>query len=149
MAGPTRLHHAAPMAPQSSGRDDSHRDGDPPRDADSLRTDDVLEAVLAVDEADEVVRRIADVRLRTRCDVEGEVASVGRATGPTAALDVVLSDGTGHLLCHFFGRDTISGVTVGARLRVAGRLVTYRSRRCLLNPAYELVGVASADADSS
>jgi hypothetical protein len=57
--------------------------------------------------------------------------------------------GRGHLLCHFFGRDAISGVTVGARLRVAGRLVTHRSRRCLLNPDYELVRAASSDAVSS
>ncbi|HEV3328451.1 MAG TPA: hypothetical protein VGZ33_03570 [Acidimicrobiales bacterium] len=138
------------MAPPSSGRDDPHRDGDKnDRDVDPLGTEDVLEAVLGLDEDDEVVRSIAEVRLRTRCDVEGEVASVGRATGSTVALDVVLSDGTGHLLCHFFGRDAISGVTVGSRLRVEGRLVTYRSRRCLLNPAYELVGAASSDADSS
>jgi hypothetical protein len=137
------------MAPHPLARDESHRNGESPYDGDSFGVDDVLEAVLGVDEDEEVVRRIGDVRHRTRCDVEGEVASVGRGTGPTAALDVVLSDGTGHLLCHFFGRDAIFGVTVGARLRVAGRLVTYRSRRCLLNPDYELVGAASSNADSS
>ncbi len=155
MAGRRRLHHAAPMAPERPDRDDPHRGEAPHRDAgshgdgDAHRVDDVLEAVLGLDEDQEPVRRIADVSPRTPCDVEGEVASVGRATGPTVALDVVLTDGTGHLLCHFFGRDAIPGVTVGTRLRVAGRVVTYRSRRCLVNPAYEFVAGASSEADSS
>jgi hypothetical protein len=62
---------------------------------------------------------------------------------------VVVADGTGRLLCHFFGRDAIPGVVVGTRLRVAGRLVTYGSRRCLLNPGYELVAVPGGSSDVS
>jgi len=113
--------------------------------------DDVFEAVIAARDDDVVVRCVRDVRLRSRCDVEGVVASAGRATGPTVAIDVVVADGTGRLLCHFFGRDAIPGIAVGTRLRVTGRLVTYRSRRCLLNPAYELLAPAgdAASGDSS
>ena len=114
-----------------------------------MRRDDVLEEVLGADEDDEVAATIGDLRLRMRGDVEGEVASIRRAAGPTMALDVVLRDGTGVVRCHFFGRDALAGVVVGARLRVSGRLVTYRSRRCLLNPAYELVDGASAGTASS
>lgn len=121
-----------------------------PEDRAGDRADeDVLEAVLAARDDDGIVRRVRDARLRSRCDVEGAVASAGRATGPTVALDVVVADGTGRLLCHFFGRDAIPGVVVGARLRVRGRLVTYRSRRCLLNPDYELVAVVSDASDDS
>ena len=112
---------------------------------DTSAGDDVLEAVLDSDD-EVVVRAIRDVALRSRCDVSGVVASLGRAAGSTVALDIVVADGTGRLLCHFFGRDTIPGVVVGSRVRVSGRLVTYRSRRCLLNPAYELVAGASGDA---
>lgn len=165
MSGRPSLHRAAPAAsrvdatpahPQllhgARGEDEQlDVDGleDPRGHGASTRADVVLDAVLGADEDDEVVRRIADARLRTRCDVVGVVASAGRSAGRSVALDVVLSDGTGHLLCHFFGRDAIAGVVVGARLRVAGRLVIYHSRRCLLNPAYELVGGASSPEDSS
>ncbi len=153
MAGRQGLHRAIPAAAEAHP-DTSHRADDASRDEHLHRGgepsfDDMLEAVLGAGEGDEVVTRIADVGARTRCDVEGEVVSVGRATGPIVALDVVLSDGTGHLLCHFFGRAAIAGVAVSARLRVAGRLATYRSRRCLLNPTYELVGHPSSGADSS
>ena len=111
--------------------------------------EDVLEAVFATRDDDVVVRLVRDARLRWRCNIEGVVASVGRATGPSVALDVVVADGTGRVLCHFFGRDAIPGVVVGAGLRVTGRLVTYRSRRCLLNPDYELVAVLGGASDDS
>jgi hypothetical protein len=142
-----RLRGTARTTPATAGPDDArydiecregavhraNRDG-----ALEASLNDVLDAVLDVSD-DEVVHRAGDVRLRSRCDVVGEVASVGRDTGPSVALDLVVSDDTGHLLCHFMGRDALAGVQVGTRIRVAGRLVTHRSRRCLLNPAYELV----------
>ena len=117
--------------------------------ADGPADEDVLEAVFASRDDDVIVRHVRDVRLRSRCDVVGVVASAGRATGPSVAFDVVVADGTGRLLCHFFGRDAIPGVVVGARVRVRGRLVTYRSRRCVLNPDYELVAVPDDPSDDS
>jgi len=121
----------------------------PEERAGELAEEDVVEAVLAARDVDVVARHIRDVRLRSRCDVEGVVASMGRATGPSVALDVVIADGTGRLLCRFFGREAIAGVVVGARLRIMGRLVTYRSRRCVLNPDYELVAVPRDASDDS
>lgn len=64
--------------------------------------------------------------------------SIESRTRPTVMLDVVVDDGTGSLVCTFFGRHDIPGLHVGGRVHVSGRLVRYRDRQCLLNPAYVL-----------
>jgi hypothetical protein len=96
-----------------------------------------------------IARSISALALRARGDLVAAVRSVGPAPGPTVALDVVLDDGTGTLLCYFAGRTALPGVTEGRLLWVAGRLVTFRSRRCLLNPVYGFVDAGAATGDSS
>ena len=143
MASPRR--HDVALAARTLEASPRHRDAD----ADPHGEPDVLDAVLDADDRDVVVDRIGDARLRSRCDVEGEVVSAVRSPGPTVGVDVTVRDGSGRLRCHFQGRDALPGVHVGVRLHVRGRLVVFGSKRCLLNPAYELVGAGSSGADSS
>ena len=82
---------------------------------------------------------IGSLVLRARCDIVGSIVSVHVVRRPVLMLDVVVDDGSGRLLCQFLGRPTIPGFVEGRRLRVTGRLVTFRGRRSLLNPAYEFV----------
>jgi RecG-like helicase len=99
---------------------------------------------------DPVATTIAGVARRQRCEVSARVVSIRASQRPTVVLDVTVDDGTGTLLCTFFGRQEIPGLTVGRHVRVTGRLVRYRDRECLLNPAYELEGDAGdASATSS
>jgi OB-fold nucleic acid binding domain len=91
-------------------------------------------------QADElVVLRAADAAVRDLVQLTGRVTSLSARDTPVVHLDVVVEDPTGSVRCTFFGRRGIPGVTRGTRLRVEGRLVIYQGRRCLLNPAYELL----------
>ncbi len=87
---------------------------------------------------DPIAHTIASVARRQRCEVSGAIVSIEAFDRPTVVLDVTVDDGTGTLLCTFSGRREIPGFAVGRRVSVAGRLVRYRDRQCLLNPAYEL-----------
>lgn len=98
---------------------------------------------------DPVANRIADVARRQRCEVSATITSMESTCRPTIALDVVVDDGTGELLCTFFGRREIPGFVVGRTLHVAGRLVRYRDRYCLLNPTYVLVDDGCAPSGTS
>jgi len=91
-----------------------------------------------------VARSIREARVRARCEIVGRVVTVAAAPGRLEALDVVVDDGSGTLLCHFQGRRSIPGVLGGTWLRVDGTLVIYRARACLLNPSYEFVDADSA-----
>jgi hypothetical protein len=47
--------------------------------------------------------------------------------------------GQGNSLSIFFGNRRLSNLAPGDRVQVKGSLVRFRGRRCLLNPAYELL----------
>jgi RecG-like helicase len=102
-----------------------------------------------VDNDDPVATRIADVALRRRCEVSAAITSLESTGRPTVMLDVVVDDGTARLVCTFFGRLDIPGFHVGRRVHVSGRLVRYRDRLCLLNPAYELMDEGCASPATS
>lgn len=87
---------------------------------------------------DPVATTIAGTARRQRCDVSGAIVCLEVFERPIVVLDVTVDDGTGTLVCTFFGRREVSGFAVGRRVRVSGRLVRYGDRECLLNPAYEL-----------
>jgi RecG-like helicase len=100
-------------------------------------------------EDDPVATRIVDVTLRRRCEVSATITSVESTGRPTVVLDVVVDDGTARLVCTFFGRRGIPGFQVGRRVQVSGRLVRYRDRPCLLNPAYVLMDDGCAEPATS
>jgi hypothetical protein len=94
-------------------------------------------------------RTVGAASLRSPCTIEGQVVAVCSSPGRPFDLDVLVQDGTGTLLCQFTGRRALPGVALGTRLRVDGTLVGFRSRRCLLNPSYELLGADGAGDASS
>lgn len=81
--------------------------------------------------------------------MSGSIVSLEAFERPTVVLDVTVDDGTGTLVCTFFGRREIHGFSVGRRVRVSGRLARYRDRQCLLNPAYELGDAGCASCATS
>jgi RecG-like helicase len=98
---------------------------------------------------DPIAHAIGCVAWRQRCELVATVVAIEAHERPSLVLDVIVDDGTGTLRCTFFGRQAIPGLDVGRRVAVAGRLVRYRNRRCLLNPAYELLDGDSSTATSS
>jgi RecG-like helicase len=86
---------------------------------------------------DPIATTIAGITRRQRCELDAAIVSIEVSERPTLMLDVTVADDTGTLVCTFFGRREIPGFAVGRSVRVAGRLVRYRDRQCLLNPVYE------------
>jgi hypothetical protein len=83
---------------------------------------------------------IADVPLRVRTKVAGEITSirvVPRAGSPS--LEVTVNDGTGLAVAVFTGRTRITGVTPGHGIALEGVARREGLRTLLLNPAYELL----------
>lgn len=92
---------------------------------------------------------IGSVVLRARYDVVASIVSVHVVRRPALMLNVVVDDGSGRLLCQFLGRSAVPGFVEGRRLRVAGRVATFRGHRSLLNPAYEFVDDSLGQSEAS
>jgi hypothetical protein len=60
------------------------------------------------------------------------------------ALVAELYDGTGVLTVIWLGRRRITGIEVGRRIRVRGRVARRRERSVVFNPAYELLPAVSS-----
>lgn len=90
-----------------------------------------------------MVTRIGDTWPRARIAVTGDVLSctAARHSG-SVAYRVEIGDGTGRIALLFFGRSSISGLVVGARVRVWGRAIPDESCFVVWNPRYELTIVA-------
>ncbi len=83
---------------------------------------------------------IAELELRTRVTVRGEVRSVTlRPRVEVPALDVEIWDGTGALHLVWLGRRRIAGITPGTKLQATGRVTRQRNLTMIFNPAYEIV----------
>ncbi len=90
--------------------------------------------------APDVVIPIAEVRLRERVTVEGEITSLlVRPLADVPTVEVRVSDATGTLPVVFLGRRRVPGLRLGTRLVVTG--VVGARGRCLvaINPEYRLL----------
>lgn len=96
-------------------------------------------------DADGVVRAAGSARLREYCEITGVVREVAPVGSLHRSCDVVVADATGAVRCRFLGVTALLGIRAGCRLRVAGRLVRFQGRRCLLNPRYELLDASCAE----
>lgn len=99
---------------------------------------------------DPIATTTASVARRRRCEVSGAIVAIESSERPTIVLDITIDDATGTLVCTFSGRREIPGFALGRSVQVAGRLVRYGDRQCLLNPIYELgeAGCASSATSS-
>jgi len=86
------------------------------------------------------VQLIANCPPGTREAVSGLVRSI-----KVFPLDDVLSfeadlyDGTGRVSLVWLGRYRIAGIRAGSEVEARGRLIRYRNRLVIFNPAYELI----------
>ena len=83
---------------------------------------------------------IAEAPARTPIRIGGEISRVLIAPrNGVPALEIRVSDGTGHTTAVFTGRRTISGLTHGRAVILEGVAHDERGRRIILNPAYTLL----------
>ena len=83
---------------------------------------------------------IAEAPARRPIRIGGEITRVLIAPrSGTPALEIRVSDGTGHTTAIFTGRRTISGVAHGRAVVLEGVAYDERGRRIILNPSYTLL----------
>lgn len=102
--------------------------------------DDIEDERLADRMADFGLLPMAEVPLRTRVLVGGEVQGlqvVPRSGSPW--LEVTVGDGTGRVVAVFTGRRRLGGVYVGRRILIDGVVRPERTRKVVMNPAYTIV----------
>jgi amino acid transporter len=88
---------------------------------------------------DDGVQPISAATWRSHVRIEGRVRTVRVQPMPnSAALELVLEDGTGAISILFMGRRRLGGVDVGAHLTLEGTVGTHRGRLAIFNPVYEL-----------
>jgi RecG-like helicase len=75
-------------------------------------------------------------RVRVTGTIDG-VRALSRRGWPR--LEVSLTDGSATVVLVWLGRQAISGVEPGQRLRATGTLLRRSGRRVIHNPAYELI----------
>lgn len=84
--------------------------------------------------------KLANVGERQRARVRGIVHTVTlQPRAGTPALEVELFDGSDVVTLIWLGRRRISGIDVGRRIIVTGRVTTLDGRRVMFNPRYELL----------
>jgi hypothetical protein len=86
------------------------------------------------------VVKITDLAPRTKARVCGEVKRMTikpRAGIPST--EVVIDDGTGHVVVVFSGRRHVTGIEHGKCLRIEGLAFEEKSELVFLNPAYTLL----------
>jgi hypothetical protein len=95
----------------------------------------VVGTPVTVDGAD----AIGNARLREYLTLSGRVHSVRMSPiAGSPALECALVDDTGTISVVFFGRRSIPGIEVGARMTVEGMVGEHRGRLALINPVYRL-----------
>ncbi|MEI7617713.1 MAG: DNA-binding protein [Actinomycetota bacterium] len=83
---------------------------------------------------------IAELQSRIPARVGGEVKRIRVAPRKgVAALEIVLSDGTGDAVAVFTGRRAIRGIEHGRAIIIEGVAHDERGRRVMLNPSYTLI----------
>jgi hypothetical protein len=86
------------------------------------------------------VARIDHLEPRRVTRIGGEVKRIGSAPRQgVAALEVVVSDGSGDAVAVFTGRRQIGGIDHGRLVVFEGIVREERGRKVFLNPAYTLV----------
>ncbi|WP_416171685.1 nucleotide-binding protein [Actinomyces qiguomingii] len=86
---------------------------------------------------------VKDLIPRRRAHVSGVLRAV--TYRPASAKPVLvgqLDDGTGVVDLIWMGRRAIAGIRPGVCLRAEGMVVAGRSRPCIYNPFYEILGEA-------
>jgi hypothetical protein len=82
---------------------------------------------------------IGGARLRQHMTLSGRVYSVRMSPiAGSPALECTLVDDSGSISVVFFGRRSIPGIEVGARMTVEGMVGEHRGRLALMNPVYRL-----------
>jgi hypothetical protein len=83
-------------------------------------------------------RAIGSLGARERVEVSGRVHALRMSPiAGTPALECTLVDETGAITVVFFGRRSIPGVKVGARMVARGMVGEHHGRLALVNPEYE------------
>jgi len=120
-----RLPEPGEFTVDGDGNGDSHRSGN----------GQVTGAPVATDGADP----IGAARLRQYMTLSGRVHSVRMSPiAGSPALECALLDDNGTISIVFFGRRSIPGIEVGARMTVEGMVGEHRGRLALINPVYRL-----------
>src|SRR5262249_61541087 len=82
---------------------------------------------------------VGGARLRQYTTLSGRIHSVRMSPiAGSPALECTLVDDSGSISVVFFGRRSIPGIEVGARMTVEGMVGEHRGRLALINPVYRL-----------
>ncbi|PID51094.1 MAG: DNA-binding protein [Propionibacteriales bacterium] len=83
---------------------------------------------------------VEECQLRDTVHLQGTVSVVTvYPPGSDRWFQAEMTDGSGSVLLVFMGRRVVPGISVGARIRVTGRLTLTQNRKAIYNPHYELV----------